>query len=109
VPHWLLQNIFMSDGRAILGDFGYGMQYDNDMPSSTSVGSLHYASPEVILKESTYIGPEIDVWSLGTTFYRLAVRLMMGTFTNLSFSFISVQAVCSTRWSAATPRSRARP
>jgi protein-serine/threonine kinase len=61
----------MSDGRAILGDFGYGMQYDNDMPSSTSVGSLHYASPEVILKESTYIGPEIDVWSLGTTFYRL--------------------------------------
>jgi serine/threonine protein kinase len=55
----------MSNSRAILGDFGYGMLYDN-VPSTTSVGSLHYASPEVILKETTYIGPEIDVWSLGT-------------------------------------------
>lgn len=85
----------MSGGRAILGDFGYGMIYSTT-PSSTSVGSLHYASPgaalpprsgrhglipdllstdcnrtEVILKENTYIGPEIDVWSLGCVLFAM--------------------------------------
>jgi len=41
---------------------------------ATFCGSPHYASPE-IMKEKRYIGPEVDVWSLGVLLYTMCTGL----------------------------------
>jgi len=38
-------------------------------------GSLHYASPEIVLAKP-YMGPEVDVWSMGVTLYAMASGCM---------------------------------
>ena len=47
-----------------LGDFGLAMRYTPGKSISQPVGSLLYASPEV-LQHQPYEGPELDVWGLG--------------------------------------------
>jgi len=66
--HCLSQNILLSNGRAIIADFGYAAPY-GDTPLFASLGSLHYASPEIIVRGRSYVGPEVDVWSLGISLH----------------------------------------
>lgn len=64
-----IENIIidMNDNIKVL-DFGLSNFYDNKMFLKTSCGSLYFAAPE-LLQGHTYMGPEIDVWSLGVILY----------------------------------------
>lgn len=53
--------------KAIISDFGLA-NWCGDKKLRTVCGSLHYASPEMIMGE-TYSGEESDVWSLGVLLY----------------------------------------
>lgn len=51
-------------------DFGFGNTYHRDRLLSTYCGSPFYAAPEMI-RGIKYVGPEVDVWSLGVILYAL--------------------------------------
>ncbi len=60
-----VKNIFLDEETNVkIGDFGLAMCYDPERKVEEPVGSLIYASPEV-LKREPYVGPELDVWALG--------------------------------------------
>ncbi|KAJ2713378.1 Serine/threonine-protein kinase [Coemansia spiralis] len=56
------------DGRVKLIDFGLANFFDGTSLMDTFCGSLPYTAPE-ILRGDAYLGPEIDVWSLGVLLY----------------------------------------
>ena len=64
------ENILLMNNynTAIISDFGLANWYNNDNKLFTMCGSLHYASPEMIMGE-TYNGEASDVWSLGVMLY----------------------------------------
>lgn len=52
-----------------IADFGFSRTFSPGFDSlQTSCGSLYYAAPE-ILEGKKYVGPEVDVWSLGVILY----------------------------------------
>ncbi|VDN03899.1 unnamed protein product [Thelazia callipaeda] len=53
-----------------IADFGFSNFYSDDYTLDTFCGSPPYAAPEVF-EGKRYIGPEIDVWSLGVILYVL--------------------------------------
>jgi len=59
-----------------LCDFGYTKHLQNDGVASSRVGSMPYASPEVIYAQDreVYDGVKRDVWSLGVFLYILLTR-----------------------------------
>ena len=64
-------NIFVeSDGRCIIGDFGLSC-IEKDK-ATEFCGSLVYKAPEILLKKA-YNPLMADIWSLGVTFYTMAV------------------------------------
>lgn len=78
-----LENILLASAmdpldRVIIGDFGFATRWSADSYLRESYGSLHYSSPEIITAQP-YIGPEVDVWSLGVVLYALCFgRLPFG-------------------------------
>eukprot|EP01025_Chloroclados_australasicus_P068754 TRINITY_DN9580_c0_g1_i1.p1 TRINITY_DN9580_c0_g1~~TRINITY_DN9580_c0_g1_i1.p1 ORF type:complete len:355 (+),score=52.61 TRINITY_DN9580_c0_g1_i1:148-1212(+) len=58
-----------------LCDFGYSKHEDYDSAPSSRVGSLPYASPEVILARpgDQYDGKKTDIWSCGVMLYIMLV------------------------------------
>lgn len=69
-----LENILL-DGptekpRALLADLGYGTIWRTNEVTNTPCGSLYFAAPEIVSAEP-YIGPEIDIWSLGIVLYAI--------------------------------------
>lgn len=65
------ENIFLDErGNVKLGDFGLAMRFKPDSAVRQPVGSLLYASPEV-LQHQPYVGPELDVWGLGILLYEM--------------------------------------
>ncbi|KAJ1799167.1 Serine/threonine-protein kinase [Coemansia sp. RSA 2399] len=65
-----LENIMITraDGQARLIDFGLANFFDGASLMETFCGSLPYTAPE-ILRGDAYVGPEVDVWSLGVLLY----------------------------------------
>ncbi|KAJ2725075.1 Serine/threonine-protein kinase [Coemansia sp. Benny D115] len=55
-------------GRIKIIDFGLANFFDGTSLMETFCGSLPYTAPE-ILRGDAYVGPEIDVWSLGVLLY----------------------------------------
>jgi serine/threonine protein kinase len=53
------------DGHIKIADFGFSRTFNPTYQGlATSCGSLYYAAPEIV-EGKKYVGPEVDVWSLG--------------------------------------------
>mmetsp|Transcript_14967 Transcript_14967/g.37964 ORF Transcript_14967/g.37964 Transcript_14967/m.37964 type:complete len:342 (+) Transcript_14967:97-1122(+) len=59
-----------STGKATLVDFEFACRWGAGRYLQKSVGSMQYASPEILTKKQ-YTGPEVDMWSLGVTLYTM--------------------------------------
>ena len=62
--------IDLKTGNVKLIDFGFANFFSNTSFLSTYCGSPFYAAPEVI-QGIPYVGPEVDIWSLGVTLYAM--------------------------------------
>ncbi|XP_022237900.1 serine/threonine-protein kinase SIK2-like isoform X2 [Limulus polyphemus] len=63
------ENLLLDDNMNIkIADFGFSNYYSLDNLLTTWCGSPPYAAPEVF-EGKKYVGPEIDVWSLGVVLY----------------------------------------
>ncbi|KZV71091.1 Pkinase-domain-containing protein [Peniophora sp. CONT] len=66
-----LENVLLDERcRVKLGDFGFTREWDKGGFLETFCGTTGYASPEM-LEGQKYVGPEVDVWSLGVILYCL--------------------------------------
>ncbi|ORD93015.1 KIN1, partial [Enterospora canceri] len=64
-----IENIMIDkDDNVKLIDFGLSNFYEKEDQLSTFCGSLYFAAPE-LLQGNRYVGPEVDVWSLGVVLY----------------------------------------
>jgi len=64
------ENILLGKkNHVLIADLGYGTIWEKDKLTNTPCGSLYYASPEIVKHDGVYIGPEVDVWSLGAVLY----------------------------------------
>jgi serine/threonine protein kinase len=67
------ENLLLDDGFNIkISDFGLSNIMEPGKRFTTFCGSLHYACPE-ILRGEEYVGPGVDIWSIGVILYCLVV------------------------------------
>lgn len=65
------QNLLLDSNKNIkIIDFGFGNTFHRERTLDTYCGSPFYAAPEMI-KGVRYVGPEVDVWSLGVILFAL--------------------------------------
>lgn len=65
------ENLLLDKDRNLkIIDFGFGNTFHRERTLDTYCGSPYYAAPEMILG-IRYIGPEVDIWSLGVILYAL--------------------------------------
>ncbi|KAJ1549262.1 hypothetical protein HK405_006925 [Cladochytrium tenue] len=65
------ENVLLDNKQQVkLIDFGFVNLYDPQDVLSTFCGSPYYASPEMI-SGVKYVGPEVDIWSLGVILFAL--------------------------------------
>ncbi|KAI8813048.1 kinase-like domain-containing protein, partial [Cladochytrium replicatum] len=65
------ENLLLDQERNIrIIDFGFVNLFDQDDVMKTFCGSPYYASPEMIGSKN-YVGPEVDIWSLGVILFAL--------------------------------------
>ncbi|KAJ7750396.1 Pkinase-domain-containing protein [Mycena maculata] len=66
-----LENVLLDERcRVKLGDFGFTREFERGAFMETFCGTTGYASPEM-LQGRKYLGPEVDIWSLGVILYCL--------------------------------------
>ncbi|KAG0439538.1 putative serine/threonine-protein kinase KIN1 like protein [Dictyocoela muelleri] len=66
-----IENVIIDKyGNIKIIDFGLSNFYDTQHFLTTFCGSLYFAAPE-LLNGNAYVGPEIDIWSLGIILYVL--------------------------------------
>jgi len=67
------ENLLLDEGYNIkISDFGLSNIMEPGKRFTTFCGSLHYACPE-ILRGEEYVGPGVDIWSMGVILYCLVV------------------------------------
>ncbi|KAJ3417071.1 Ral GTPase-activating protein subunit alpha-2 [Chytridiales sp. JEL 0842] len=65
------ENVLLDQRKNIkIIDFGFVNLFDRESVLKTFCGSPFYASPEMILGKQ-YVGPEVDIWSMGVILYAL--------------------------------------
>lgn len=68
-----LENVLLDEHCQVkLSDFGFTREFERGSLLETFCGTTGYASPEM-LQGQKYLGPEVDVWSLGIILYSLLV------------------------------------
>ena len=68
-----IENVMLDkEGDVKLIDFGLSNFFDPKEHLKTFCGSLYFAAPE-LLSGKIYVGPEVDIWSLGIILYVLLV------------------------------------
>ncbi|KLO17900.1 Pkinase-domain-containing protein [Schizopora paradoxa] len=66
-----LENVLLDERcRVKLGDFGFTREFEKGSFLDTYCGTTGYAAPEMLMAKK-YLGPEVDLWSLGIIFYCL--------------------------------------
>ncbi|KAI0717407.1 hypothetical protein C8T65DRAFT_641386 [Cerioporus squamosus] len=66
-----LENVLLDEKcRVKLGDFGFTREFEKGSLLETFCGTTGYAAPEMLMAKK-YLGPEVDVWSLGVILYTL--------------------------------------
>lgn len=66
-----LENIIIDKkGNIKIIDFGFACSFEYFKFCDTHCGSPYYAAPEMV-SENEYVGPEVDIWSLGVVLYTL--------------------------------------
>lgn len=60
------------DGQVRLIDFGFANLFHPRDHLTTNCGSPLYAAPEIV-QAKPYVGPEVDIWSLGIVLYAMLV------------------------------------
>ncbi|KAJ7088616.1 hypothetical protein C8R44DRAFT_836054 [Mycena epipterygia] len=66
-----LENVLLDERcRVKLGDFGFTREFERGAMMETFCGTTGYASPEMLAGRK-YLGPEVDIWSLGVILYCL--------------------------------------
>ena len=66
-----LENVLLDERcRVKLGDFGFTREFERGVLLETFCGTTGYASPEMLMAKK-YLGPEVDIWSLGVILYTL--------------------------------------
>uniref|UniRef100_A0A0W0GCC5 Protein kinase domain-containing protein n=1 Tax=Moniliophthora roreri TaxID=221103 RepID=A0A0W0GCC5_MONRR len=71
-----LENVLLDERcRVKLGDFGFTREYERGALMETFCGTTGYASPEM-LQGQRYLGPEVDIWSLGVILYCLLTGML---------------------------------
>ncbi|EIW55735.1 Pkinase-domain-containing protein [Trametes versicolor FP-101664 SS1] len=66
-----LENVLLDERcRVKLGDFGFTREFERGTLLETFCGTTGYAAPEMLMAKK-YLGPEVDVWSLGVILYTL--------------------------------------
>ena len=63
--------LLTADNRIVLADFGFSNFYSSNTLLSTWCGSPPYAAPE-LFEGKKYLGPKVDIWSLGVVLYVMA-------------------------------------
>lgn len=65
------ENLLLDENMNIkIADFGFSNMFDPDGKLDTFCGSPPYAAPE-LFQGKRYVGPEVDIWSLGVILYVL--------------------------------------
>lgn len=65
------ENVLLDSNMQIrIIDFGFANFFHPQSTLSTFCGSPYYASPEMV-RGMEYIGPEVDIWSLGVTLFTM--------------------------------------
>ncbi|KAJ3113017.1 protein kinase, AMP-activated, alpha 2 catalytic subunit [Phlyctochytrium bullatum] len=65
------ENCLIDDyGNIKIIDFGFGNTFHRERTLDTYCGSPYYAAPEMI-RGTPYVGPEVDIWSLGVILYAM--------------------------------------
>ncbi|KAI0746748.1 hypothetical protein C8Q80DRAFT_1345139 [Daedaleopsis nitida] len=71
-----LENVLLDERcRVKLGDFGFTREFEKGSLLETFCGTTGYAAPEMLLAKK-YLGPEVDVWSLGVILYTLLTGML---------------------------------
>lgn len=85
-----------ADYNIKLADFGFSNTFRADKKLDTFCGSPPYAAPELFLGKK-YIGPEVDVWSLGVILYTIVAGYLPFDAQNLrvGFNFLCCPHSCS--------------
>ena len=78
------ENLLLDDKMNVkIADFGFSNQFSPGQRLNTWCGSPPYAAPE-LFQGKEYVGPEVDVWSLGGVLYVLVCGALPFDGSNLS-------------------------
>ncbi|KAI9203054.1 kinase-like domain-containing protein [Polychytrium aggregatum] len=84
------ENLLLGDEMTIkISDFGLSNVFDKAKTLGTCCGSPVYSAPELI-EGRRYIGPEVDIWSLGVNVYAMVVGDLPFADSNISALYESI-------------------
>jgi MAP/microtubule affinity-regulating kinase len=81
--------VFDRDGNLKICDFGFSSVMKKGVDFNEFCGSPEYAAPEMITRKK-YLGPEVDIWSMGVILFVMVTATMPFGDPNISRLFVSI-------------------